>query len=65
MYCNLMYEEQLESLEYLKLKHRRKNQIIQTFCRIGSPPEIRGPPSLIRKNFKSLRRVLLYHLDSI
>ena len=36
-------DEELGSLKVLKLKYRRRDQIIQTFSRIGSPKEIRFP----------------------
>ena len=38
------------------------DQIIQTFCKIGSPQKL-GPPSLIWKNFRTLRKVLLIHAE--
>ena len=34
------------------------DQIIHTFCKIGSPHKL-GPPSFICKNLKILRKVLL------
>ena len=40
---NLINDEDFSALNFLKLKHRRGNQIIQLFCRIGSPQEIRCP----------------------
>ena len=40
------------------------DQIIQNFFKIGSPQKL-GPPSLICKNFKSLRNVLLNHAERI
>ena len=43
------------STKLLKLKYRRGDQIIQTFCIIGSPQKL-GPPSLICRNFKSLTK---------
>ena len=43
MYWNLMNEKQLGSSKLLKLKYRREDQIIQSFCRIGVPQEIRWP----------------------
>ena len=43
MHWNLMNEEEFESKKLLKLKYRREDQIIQTFCKIIFPPEIRSP----------------------
>ena len=40
------------------------DQIIQTFCRIGSPEKL-GPHFLICRNFKTLRKVLLNHAEGI
>ena len=59
-----MNDEEFESVKLLKLKYRRADQIIQTFMKIGSPQKL-GPPSLICKNFKSLRNVLLNHAERI
>ena len=43
MHFNLMNDKEFGSLKFLKLKYRRGDQIIQPFCRIGSPGEIRSP----------------------
>ena len=59
-----MNDEKFESLKLLKLKYRRGDQIIQTFCKIGSPQKL-GPPSLICRNFRTLRKVLLNHAEYI
>ena len=48
----------------LKLKYRRGDQIIQTLWKIGSPQKL-GLPSLICRNFKTLRKVLLNHAEYI
>ena len=40
---NLMNDEEFDSVKFLELKYRRGDQIIQPFCRIGSPQEIRSP----------------------
>ena len=40
---NIMNYKEFWSKKLLKLKNRRADQIIQTFCKIGSPPEIRSP----------------------
>ena len=60
MHYNLMNDEEFESLNPLKLKYSRGDQIIQTFYKIGSPQKF-CPLSLIGENFKSLRNVLLNH----
>ena len=38
-----MNNEEFGPLKLLKLKYRPGDQIIQTFCKIGSLPEIRSP----------------------
>ena len=53
-----MNHEKFECKKLLKLKNRRGDQIIQTFCKIGSPQKL-GPPSLICRNLETLREVLL------
>ena len=50
MHSNLMNDEKFGSVKLLKLKYRRGDQIIQTFCKIGFP-QILGLPSLICRNF--------------
>ena len=40
---NLINDKEFSSLNFLKLKYRRGDQITQLFCRIGSPQEIRCP----------------------
>ena len=64
MHCNLMNEEGFGSLNPLKSKYSRGNQIIQTFYKIGSPQKF-GPLFLICENFKNLRKVLLNHAERI
>ena len=64
MQWNLMNDEEIGSLNILKLKYRRVDQIIQTFCKIGSPQKF-GSPSLICENFKSLRKLLLNYAKCI
>ena len=49
---NLMNDEKFRCIKLLKLKYRMGDQIIETFYKIGSP-------SLICRNFKTLRKVLL------
>ena len=55
-----MNEDEFKSTKLLKLKYRTVDQIIQTFSKIGSPQKL-GLPSLICRNFKSLRNVVLNH----
>ena len=59
-----MNDEEFGSIELLLLKYRREDQIIQTFCKIGSPQKL-GPSSLICRNLKTLREVLLNHTKCI
>ena len=59
-----MNDGELRSIELLRLKYRREEQIIQTFCKIGSPQKL-GPLSLVSRNFKALRKVLLNHAEYI
>ena len=53
MYWNLINDEEFGSFKCLILKYRRGNQIIQPFCRIGSPQEIRSPLFNLRKFSKT------------
>ena len=59
-----MNDEEFWSKTILKLKNRRGDQIIQTFCKIASPHKV-GPASLICTNFKTLRKVILNHAEYI
>ena len=59
-----MNDEQFGSIQLLRLKYRRGDQIIQTFWKIGSPQKL-GPHSLICRNFKTVRKILLNHQDYI
>ena len=61
---NIMNYEEFWSKKLLKLQYRRGEQIIQTFCKVGSPQKL-APPSLIRPNFRTLRKVLLIHAECI
>ena len=56
--------EELEPIKLLRLKYRREEQIIQTFCKIGSPQKS-GNPSVICRNIKTLRKVLRNHTECI
>ena len=64
IHWNAMNDEEFGSRKLLKLKYRRGDQIIQTFCKIGSPQKL-GPPSLICTNFMTFRKVLLNHAEYI
>ena len=57
-----MNDEEFGSIELLRLKHKRGHQRIQTFFKIGSPKKL-GPLSLILRNIKALRKVLLIHAE--
>ena len=59
-----MNDEKFMTLKLLKFKYRRGNQIIQTFFKIGSNQKL-GPPSLISRNFQTIRKVLLNHAECI
>ena len=52
-----MNDVECASFQFFKLKYNRRDQIIQPYCRIGSPHEIRSP-SLIWENFKNLSAAL-------
>ena len=41
-HCSAMNDQEFESLKFLELKYRRRDEIIQRFCRIGSAQEIRS-----------------------
>ena len=64
MHWNLMKDDQFGSIKFLKLKYRRGHQIIQTFCKIGSSKKL-GAPSLICRNFKILKKLLLNDAECI
>ena len=53
-----MNEEDFGFVKVLKLKYRRGDQIMQTFRKIP-PPKNFVPPSLTRRDFNTLRKVLL------
>ena len=64
MHCNLMNEEEFASLNLLKLKYRSGDQEIQSSYKIISPQKF-DPPSVICRNFKSLRKILLNQAECI
>ena len=53
MHSNLMNDKEFGFFKCLKLKYRRRDQIIQSFCRIGSPQEIRSPLFNLKKFSKT------------
>ena len=57
-----MNDEEFGSRKLVKLKYRRGHQMIQKFCKIGSPQKL-GPPSLICRNFRTLRKELVIHAE--
>ena len=57
-------DDEFGSSKLLKFKWRRVDQIIQTFCKIGSPQKL-GPLSLTCRNLKTLRKVLLSYAECI
>ena len=59
-----MNDEEFGSLNLLKLKYRRGDQVIETVYKIPSP-HIFDPPFLIYVSFKSLRNILLSHAECI
>ena len=64
MHWNLMNENEFGTINLLKLKYRRGDQIIQSFCKIRLP-QILGPPSLFCRILKTLRKVPLNHKECI
>ena len=50
-----MNDDEFGSIKRLKLKYRKRNQVIQTFCKIGSLEKL-GPSILICRNFKTLEK---------
>ena len=59
-----MNDEEFRSLKVLNLKYRMGDQIIQTFCRIGSPQKV-CPLSIIRRNLKIPKKGLLNQAELI
>ena len=60
IHWKLINGKEFGSRKLLKLKYRRGDEIIQTFCKIGSLQKL-GPPSLICTNFRTLRKVCLVY----
>ena len=59
-----MNDEEFRSIELLRFKYKRGDQIIQTFFKTGSPQKL-DPASLICRNLKTLTKVLLNHTKCI
>ena len=59
-----MNDNEFGSTKLLKFKYQTRDQIIQSFYKIGSPQKL-GSPSLICKNLKTLRKVRLNHAECI
>ena len=55
-----MNEELYRSIELLRLKYRRGDHIIETFCQFVSTQKL-GPPSFIFRNLRTLRKVVVIH----
>ena len=62
MHWNVMNVEEFGSRKLLKLKNRRADQIIQTFCKIGSPQKLHPPP-LTCRNLGTLSKIFLIHAE--
>ena len=62
IHWNAMNDEEFGSRKLLKLKYRRRDQIVQTFCKIGSPQKL-VPPCLIWGKFRILRKFFLIHVE--
>ena len=61
---DVMNGHEFRPIKLLKLKYRKGDQIIQTFCKIGSPDK-RCRLSLVCRNFKTLQKVILNHAECI
>ena len=59
-----MNGEEFRSLKLLKLKYGTGDKIIQTFCKFASTKKL-DPPSLVCRNYKTLRKVFLNHAECI
>ena len=52
-----MNDEEFESLKFMEMKHRKGDEIIQPFCRIGSSQEIRSPLFNLKKFQKTEKNI--------
>ena len=59
-----MNDDEIGSLKALKLKYRRRDQVIQIICGNASPPKL-GHFFLICRNLKSGRKVILNQAEYI
>ena len=59
-----MNNKEFRSRKLLNLKYKTGDKIIQTFCKTNSPQKI-GAPTLIFRNFNTLRKVLLNDAECI
>ena len=59
-----MNDEEIMSIKFLKLKYIRGDQIIQSFCKIGSRQKS-DPCSLASRNFQTQWKVLLNYEEYI
>ena len=50
-----MNDEEFGTRKLLKLKYRKGDQIIQTFCKIGSPQKL-GPPIFNLRKFQDCQK---------
>ena len=64
MYFDLMKDEEFGSLNLLKVKYRKADQIIQRFYKLGSSQKF-GYSFLIGRTFERLRKILLNHAELI
>ena len=60
---NIMNYKEFWSKNFLKLKNRRADQIVQTFCKIGSKQKL-DPPSLTCRNLGTLSKIFQNHAES-
>ena len=65
MHWNLMNDEEFEPVKLLKLKCRRVDQIIQTFCKIGSPLKFGPPPLFNLYKFQDSEKIIVNHAECI
>ena len=64
MYFDLVKDEEFGSLNLLKVKYRKADQIIQRFYKLGSSQKF-GYSFLIDRTFERLWKILLNHVELI
>ena len=64
MHGNLLSQEEIRFLKFLKLKYRKGEYVINLFWRIGSPQEIRAPVFNLRK-FEKTEKIIAHHVECI